>query len=665
LLSLIGEQALQPTKVLLVDDDKNYYSLVQKMLARQPHKYKLEWVSSYEMARAVSQKAQYDVYLIDYRLGQRDGLQLMRDLQEQGITAPIIIMTVYGENDFDLQAIEAGAADYIDKADLKPNTLTRTIRYAVQRSRDLRALRDSEENYRILLEDASDGIVILDAKGYIEIVSSRTSELAGRPREALLGCSLAEILRPINGSKPLELDELQTYETLLTEQNLIRPDGTSVPVEISAKRVGDYRIQCIIRDITQRKQMDVEQEKYIQRLTILQQIDEELNDLLNIENVMSLALDAAVRLSGANAGFIATVDNNNLRIEQAIGQYSQIRSGDYLPNSSIYMPLIERREAHLILDSNADNSFVSSISDTRALMLIPLVSYERILGILNLETNKPDRFNQETFDFLKLIASRVAVAIENVQLYQIAQDQLAQVQELYTQVSELEKLKTDMIRIAAHDLRNPVGVIVGYLELLEWSLADKLSDKQKSQFEAMMRSAHRMEKITTDILSLERIEKLHLDKTQKIELSGLVMEVYEDYQMQAEQKHQQISLITTEEHLEIQADSAQIREAMANLISNAIKYTSENGRIDVRLAREKAYAVFEVVDNGFGIPADQQARLFQPFFRATSEETVKIDGTGLGLHLVKNIITRHGGEMIFNSVYGKGSSFGFRLPLAI
>ena len=93
-----------------------------------------------------------------------------------------------------------------------------------------------------------------------------------------------------------------------------------------------------------------------------------------------------------------------------------------------------------------------------------------MLGVLNLETNKPERFTEDTFEFIKLIATRAAVAIENSQLYQIAQDQLARVQELYNQVSELEKLKTDMIRIAAHDLRNPVGVIVGYLELLEWSL---------------------------------------------------------------------------------------------------------------------------------------------------------------------------------------------------
>ena len=85
---------------------------------------------------------------------------------------------------------------------------------------------------------------------------------------------------------------------------------------------------------------------------------------------------------------------------------------------------------------------------------------------------------------------------------------------------------------------------------------------------------------------------------------------------------------------------------------------------EVRLRRNGKAAIFKVLDTGYGIPADQQERLFQPFFRARSREVENIDGTGLGLHLVKNIITRHEGEMLFDSIYGQGSTFGFHLPLA-
>ncbi|MBC8170501.1 MAG: HAMP domain-containing histidine kinase, partial [Anaerolineae bacterium] len=307
--------------------------------------------------------------------------------------------------------------------------------------------------------------------------------------------------------------------------------------------------------------------------------------------------------------------------------------------------------------------YMPTTSDTQAIMVIPLLSYERILGVLHLETNKPERFSQDIFDFLKLIASRVAVAIENAQLYQIAQDQLTRLQELYIQVSDLEKLKTDMIRIAAHDLRNPVSVIVGYLELLQWSLGEKITDKQQNQIDAMSRAAQRMEKITTDILSLERIEKLQLDKSQQLLMNTALREVFDEYKGQAEQKHQEYVLEIPDEVLTVQADGAQLREAMSNLVGNAIKYTPESGKVTMKLYEDKDKVKFEVIDTGYGVPADQQASLFQPFFRAYSDETANIEGTGLGLHLVKNIITRHEGKMIFRSIYGEGSTFGFELPL--
>jgi signal transduction histidine kinase len=115
--------------------------------------------------------------------------------------------------------------------------------------------------------------------------------------------------------------------------------------------------------------------------------------------------------------------------------------------------------------------------------------------------------------------------------------------------------------------------------------------------------------------------------------------------------------------LEVLADSAQIGEAMNNLISNAIKYTPEGGKIEVSLSADDDNAIFRVRDNGYGIPLEQQAGLFQPFYRATTAKTIDIEGTGLGLHLVKNIIQRYDGEMIFSSVEGAGSTFGFKLPL--
>jgi PAS domain S-box-containing protein len=651
-------------KVLLIEDDQSYYSLITKMLARETQLYEVEWASTYEEALTAIRQSVHDVYLVDYRLGNENGLELINELTTHNIHAPFILMTGQNERGLDMRVLKAGVADYLDKAELKPGVINRMIRYAIQRAKDLEALRASEESYRSLLEEASDGIFIVDSEGIIELVNSSACEIVRCSSESLIGQPLADFVVPPTAMiNFLQSDELKTGKAVMTEFNFKKSDGKLVPVEISAKQFRPGWFQCIGRDITRRKEAEAEREKYIQRLTILQEIDSELNQSLSIGNVISLTLDSVMRLSGADAGYIGLVENVNIRIEHAIGRYSSIQPGHYLPRSDLLHQVIDEQNAQLLLDVENQRSLTGATAESRAQMLVPLVSYKRALGIINLETTRVDRFTQDSFDFIKLIASRAATAIENAQLYQISQDQLAQVNKLFNQVSDLEQLKTDMIRIAAHDLRNPVGIMVGYLELLEWSLGEGITERQKTQLDAMTRAAYRMEKITTDILSLERIEKMHLESALEFELNKLVEEIFHDYEAQAHSKRQTIEMDFTKEPLDIRGDPAQIREAASNLIGNAIKYTPEDGKIIVRLKREKLEAVFEVEDTGYGIPEDQQPNLFQPFYRASTEETAHTEGTGLGLHLVKNIITRHGGKMIFHSVYGKGSTFGFRLSL--
>ncbi len=649
-------------KVLLVDDDNSYYILIEKMLAREGDIYRVDWVASLAEARQAISGENYDVFLVDYRLGNESGLELVQELISRGIFAPLILMTGYNEANLDIKVLQVGVADYLDKSDLKPSTLNRTIRYAVQRAQDSNALRASEENYRLLLEDASDTIVITDAEGIIEIANSKASEVLRQSSDTLVGQALTDYM-DLEHCIRKRLSEITAGETFLCEYTLKRSDGSTLPIEISIKRLNNGKLQCIARDITHRKTAELERDRYIQRLQILQEIEDELSQIVNIQNVLSLALDAAVRLSSADTGYIGLLEEEAFKIALAIGRYTEIVPGQTLPLSTIQPTVIQQQTPLLLLDVSSNPHYVATNPQTRAQMLIPLVSYDRLLGILTLESFRDDRFSQDNFDFIKLIAGRVAIAVENAQLYKVSQEQLARLTELFAQVSDLEKLKTDMIRIAAHDLRNPVGVIVGYLELLEWSLGDQITDRQKTHIDAMMRAAYRMEKITTDILSLERIEKMHLEKAQLMELNPLVADIYHELETQAQEKQQQYELHAVGDTLRVRVDSAQLREAAVNLVSNAIKYTPNEGTIAVHLRQEPGWAVFEVIDTGYGIQEEQQVGLFQPFYRASTEETAHIEGTGLGLHLVKNIITRHKGQMIFYSVYGSGSTFGFRLPL--
>jgi PAS domain S-box-containing protein len=269
---------------------------------------------------------------------------------------------------------------------------------------------------------------------------------------------------------------------------------------------------------------------------------------------------------------------------------------------------------------------------------------------------------QGRFAVYRDITKRVVLDEENARLNQILQAKLAELQALYDKVSRLEQLKSDMINMAAHDLSNPLTTILNSICMLRDELEGSLNSWQHTYLDSAQRAVEQMTRITKDILSLKRIEQA-AEKMETVDIARLVADVFEACQDQAQQKHQHYDLALTKTGIMVNGDPIQLREAMTNLIVNALKYTPENGRVSVWLAMVDDRAVFQVQDTGYGIPVDQQDKLFRPFSRIKNRETQNIDGTGLGLYLVKNILERHGGNLRFQSVYGQGSTFGFELPV--
>ncbi|MCA9912193.1 MAG: GAF domain-containing protein, partial [Anaerolineae bacterium] len=437
-----------------------------------------------------------------------------------------------------------------------------------------------------------------------------------------------------------------------------------IPVEIDMTLVHNQQrmpteLQLIVRDIRQRQLVQATLETRLERFSLLHAVDAEINHTLESDVVMAIALRAAVDIAGAEAGCIALTEEHEIVIRHKMGSYPDASLGRAIAadNLLVQQAIQEKRAQY-----HPQGIQHPDLPDVQAAMIFPLLAYDHLIGVMFLGANNPAQFSEDNFEFIQLIATRLAIALENARLHEDIQNQVRELERLNTELRDTERLKTDMLRIANHDLKNPLGIVRGYVSIFEIDL-DRFPPEYAEFIESMRNSLDRMETIMDDFLTVEAFKvRAAMAEMATVNLIPLVERAVKEYSEQANDNHQSLTLdVPDGETLFVVGDEAQLYEATTNLIGNALKYTPEGGSIQVSLREDAGDVIFKVEDNGYGIPAERQSNLFNPFFRSRTQETVTIEGTGLGLHLVKNIIERHKGEIIFHSVYREGSTFGFRL----
>jgi len=229
-----------------------------------------------------------------------------------------------------------------------------------------------------------------------------------------------------------------------------------------------------------------------------------------------------------------------------------------------------------------------------------------------------------------------------------------------THHKQMEALRSETIATAAHDMKSPLHLIAGALGVLAED-APLLAEEQREAIEIAQSGLRRMRRLIDDILDLKKIEDgFGIDK-RECDLSGVLRSVADEATASAAARSQELVLDMPRELPVIRADPDRLHQVFANLVSNAIKYTQSGGAIRIRALASGDLVRVTVIDNGSGISVEDQARIFEKFYRTRSSS--KIDGTGLGLAIVKSIVEQHGGHVIVQSTPGQGSEFVVSLPV--
>jgi len=309
-------------------------------------------------------------------------------------------------------------------------------------------------------------------------------------------------------------------------------------------------------------------------------------------------------------------------------------------------------------------------------LVLPLVRSGTILGYLCLGDQQTRGYNTRDVRVLETLADELVIAIQNalsIQAVRELNDTLQQrideatreLRATNAQLQRLDEAKDEFVSMASHQLRTPLTSVKGYISMLLEGDAGQINDTQKHFLSEAFTSSERMVHLIDDFLNVSRLQtgKFVIDR-RLINLKTITEQEVESLRTTAKQRQLTLKLKTQARIPSLYLDENKIRQVIMNFIDNALYYSAASTTIAIELKVEDGNVALIVKDTGIGVPESEQAHLFTKFYRASNARKQRPDGTGVGLFLAKKVIDAHGGSMIFTSEEGKGSTFGFTLPIA-
>jgi signal transduction histidine kinase len=402
---------------------------------------------------------------------------------------------------------------------------------------------------------------------------------------------------------------------------------------------------------------DQELANRVEELSVMQRIDRELNASLEIDRAMRITLDWALRQSSAEAGLIGILEEEKLRVMAHQGLDEQMQN---LPDMLMKVELpamLAALETGVPQQEAVESSKNKFLVASHVQMVIPIRREATVIGLLYLESLSD---TQVDIDFLTRLTDHAAIAISNAQLY--------------GEVQRANLAKSDFVSFVAHELKNPMTSIKGYTDLLAAGAVGQVNDMQGNFLTTIKSNVERMSTLVSDLNDNSKIEAGRLRLEYKAtDVTDLVDEVIRTFTRQLEDKKQKLELLIPNGLPSMWADRTRVAQVLTNLVSNAHKYTPEEGVVQVGVEEtanqwdlDGAPRVIHlwVKDSGIGMTLEDQQKIFQKFFRSDDPKAREAPGTGLGLNITKSLVEMQGGKIWFESEYRQGTTFHFTVPVA-
>jgi signal transduction histidine kinase/DNA-binding response OmpR family regulator len=337
-------------------------------------------------------------------------------------------------------------------------------------------------------------------------------------------------------------------------------------------------------------------------------------------------------------------------------------------------------EPVLVPDVRQDPRYIGIDLDTRSELCVPLSTGSLVIGILNIESPQVNTFTEDDLRLVNTLANNLAMFVERARLFEKVESARIELQqraealeeanarlgEANTRLQELDRLKSQFLANMSHELRTPLNSIIGFSEVLVDGLMGELPPDQKECAENILYSGDHLLALINDVLDLSKIEagRMSLELV-TFDVAEWLAEGQATIMALFEKKAQTLTVEMADDLPPLTADRFRVKQVLINLLSNANKFTPDEGRITIscRLA-DPATMLFSVADTGMGIKAEDQEIIFEEFCQSSDSSRQHIEGTGLGLTISKRLIEMHGGRIWVESEPEHGATFSFLLPLA-